>query len=103
MTTEQAKLTREDFSSVWKDGGNVRWGLRLDLVNHLKQQRDIPTWARLKKEMLDKIAGIIPKDRPVQVLEIGCGLGIDVLDLAVRIAEVNKHPGRFQIFCFLIS
>lgn len=90
-----ATVTREELSAVWKDGGNVKWGLKLDLVNHLKQQRENVEWVALKKKVLEQVLLQLPRDRPVNVLELGCGLGIDIMDLAKAISEVNKHPGRY--------
>jgi hypothetical protein len=43
------KLKKEDFSKVWKDGGDKNEsGLKLDLVEHLKRQRLSEEWVKSK-------------------------------------------------------
>ncbi len=89
---QQQRLDRADMSSVWKDGGNERFGMRLDLVQHLLQQRQEPQWVRCKQRSLEVLA-LDQSTSPVVVLELGCGLGMDVLDMAQQLSR-SKHGGK---------
>ena len=49
----ETKLTKEDFSKVWKDGGDTNEkGLKLDLVEHLKRQRLSGEWVKAKERLV---------------------------------------------------
>eukprot|EP01120_Amphizonella_sp_Union-15-10_P001606 TRINITY_DN11762_c0_g1_i1.p1 TRINITY_DN11762_c0_g1~~TRINITY_DN11762_c0_g1_i1.p1 ORF type:complete len:304 (+),score=42.22 TRINITY_DN11762_c0_g1_i1:58-969(+) len=93
MTETKKTVTKEDFSAVWKDGGNKLGGLNLDLVRHLKQQRERPSWISLKNKAISLLKLETYSDRPITVLDAGCGLGIDVVTVALKLGETNKHEG----------
>eukprot|EP01124_Arcella_intermedia_P013024 TRINITY_DN19429_c4_g1_i2.p1 TRINITY_DN19429_c4_g1~~TRINITY_DN19429_c4_g1_i2.p1 ORF type:complete len:177 (+),score=48.68 TRINITY_DN19429_c4_g1_i2:25-531(+) len=88
-------LSRDDFSSVWKDGGNVikETGLTLNLVEHLEKQRKIGSWV-LQKEKLLQLLNFGAYGHPVTALDIGSGLGVDVIAMAKELAQRNPHGGK---------
>jgi ubiquinone/menaquinone biosynthesis C-methylase UbiE len=81
-------MNRSDFSSVWKDGGNVdASGAKLDLVQHLKKQSEIKPFMAAKmasEEVIVKRADLARNVPGFKVLEIGVGLGDDLKSLAMR-------------------
>jgi len=87
---ETPKLTGAELSAVWKDKGNVRpSGLKLDLVEHLKGQRKIPEWVELKQKAIQLI-GIESRTTALTVLDVGCGIGLDLLEIAKELKKFNK-------------
>jgi ubiquinone/menaquinone biosynthesis C-methylase UbiE len=90
--TEKKRLTTEDFSNVWKDNNNtLASGLKLDLVQHLLQQRLSPEWVDAKQNViqimkLDQFDNL----QEIKILDIGCGLGIDLLLIAEEATRLNK-------------
>jgi len=86
------KLERSEFSSVWKDGGNIKFGMKLDLVKHLLQQREDPQWTSCKQRMLS-VLDLSNATGPLVILDVGCGLGIDALAMAEQLGR-SSHGGR---------
>ena len=89
---ENKRLTREDFSNVWKDNNNkLESGIELDLVQHLSRQRLLPEWVEAKKNVIEimKLDQFDDKQN-IEILDIGCGLGIDLLLVAEEANRLNK-------------
>jgi len=91
--TEKKRLTREDFSCVWKDDNNkLESGLTLDLVQHLSRQRLLPEWVDAKKNVIQIMKlDQFDNSQEIQILDIGCGLGIDLLLVAEEATRLNKR------------
>ncbi|CAF1126349.1 unnamed protein product [Rotaria sordida] len=90
--TEKKRLANEDFSNVWKDNKNILTsGLKLDLVEHLLQQRLSKDWVDAKERVI-KIMKLDQFDnsQEIKILDIGCGLGIDLM----LVAEEANHLGK---------
>ncbi|CAF3927412.1 unnamed protein product [Rotaria sordida] len=90
--TEKKHLANEDFSNVWKDNKNILTsGLKLDLVEHLLQQRLSKDWVDAKERVI-KIMKLDQFDnsQEIKILDIGCGLGIDLM----LVAEEANHLGK---------
>jgi len=90
--TEKKGLATEDFSSVWKDNNNtLASGLKLDLVQHLLQQRLSQEWVNAKQRVIE----IMKLDQfdnlqAIKILDIGCGLGIDLMLVAEEATRLGK-------------
>jgi ubiquinone/menaquinone biosynthesis C-methylase UbiE len=91
--TEKKRLTREDFSCVWKDDNNkLESGIQLDLVEHLSRQRLSSEWIDAKKNVIQIMKlDQFDNSQEIQILDIGCGLGIDLLLVAEEASRLNKH------------
>jgi ubiquinone/menaquinone biosynthesis C-methylase UbiE len=91
--TEKKRLTHEDFSCVWKDDNNkLESGLTLDLVQHLSRQRLLPEWVDAKKNVIQIMKlDQFDNSQEIQILDIGCGLGIDLLLVAEEATRLNKR------------
>jgi len=90
--TEKKNLTSADFSNVWKDNNNtLESGLKLDLVQHLLQQRLSQEWVEAKQNVI-QIMKLDQYDNSeeIKILDIGCGLGIDLLLVAEEATRLNK-------------
>jgi ubiquinone/menaquinone biosynthesis C-methylase UbiE len=90
--TEKKKLTTEDFSNVWKDNNNtLASGLKLDLIQHLLQQRLSEEWVDAKQRVI-KIMKLdqFDKSKEIKILDIGCGLGIDLMLVAEEATRLDK-------------
>ncbi|CAF2375409.1 unnamed protein product [Rotaria sp. Silwood2] len=90
--TEQKRLAKEDFSSVWKDNKNtLASGLKLDLVEHLSRQRLSQDWVDAKERVV-KIMKLDQFDnsQEIKILDIGCGLGIDLMLVAEEAGRLGK-------------
>lgn len=91
--TEKKRLNKEDFSNVWKDNNNtLSSGIKLDLVQHLSRQRLSPEWVEAKKNVI-RIMQLDQFDdsQEIHILDIGCGLGIDLLLVAEEAIRLNKR------------
>jgi demethylmenaquinone methyltransferase/2-methoxy-6-polyprenyl-1,4-benzoquinol methylase len=86
------KLDRAEMSSVWKDGGNERFGLKLDLVRHLLQQREEPQWMRCKKQLIDTLS-LEKSTESLVIVDVGCGLGLDSIEMAKELAR-SPYGGK---------
>lgn len=90
--TEKKRLNTEDFSQVWKDNNNILpSGLKLDLVEHLLRQRLSQEWIDAKQCVIK----IMKLDQfndleEIKILDIGCGLGIDLMLVAEQVSTLNK-------------
>lgn len=78
-------------SDVWKDGHNVQDGVKLDLVQHLKNANARPEAVKMKNRALS-ISSVLKSLDNIQILDIGCGIGSDVVRMA-RIIQDNNHSG----------
>ncbi|CAF0988038.1 unnamed protein product [Rotaria sordida] len=90
--TEKKRLANEDFSNVWKDNKNILTsGLKLDLVEHLLQQRLSKDWVDAKERVI-KIMKLDQFDnsQEIKILDIGCGLGIDLMLVAEEANRLGK-------------
>ncbi|CAF1001625.1 unnamed protein product [Rotaria sordida] len=90
--TEKKHLANEDFSNVWKDNKNIlASGLKLDLVEHLLQQRLSKDWVDAKERVI-KIMKLDQFDnsQEIKILDIGCGLGIDLMLVAEEANRLGK-------------
>jgi ubiquinone/menaquinone biosynthesis C-methylase UbiE len=90
--TEKKRLTTEDFSNVWKDNNNtLASGLKLDLVQHLLNQRLSQEWIDAKKNVIQIMKlDQFDNSQEIRILDIGCGLGIDLLLVAEEATRLNK-------------
>lgn len=90
--TEKTRLTTADFSNVWKDNNNtLESGLKLDLVQHLLKQRLSSEWVEAKKNVIQIInLDQFDNSQEIKILDIGCGLGIDLLLVAEEANHLNK-------------
>lgn len=90
--TENKRLTKEEFSDVWKDNKNtLPSGLKLDLVQHLLQQRRSKDWVRAKEQVIEVMNLSQYHDgQEVKILDIGCGLGIDLMFIAEEATRLKK-------------
>lgn len=89
---ENKRLTTADFSNVWKDNQNtLESGLKLDLVQHLLRQRLSEEWVEAKQKVI-QIMKLEQFDnlQEIKILDIGCGLGIDLLLVAEEANRLNK-------------
>ncbi|CAF1333232.1 unnamed protein product [Adineta steineri] len=76
--TENKRLAAEDLSNVWKDKNDkLTSGLKLDLVQHLLQQRQSQEWVDAKQRVI-KIMKLDQFDnsQEIKILDIGCGIDI---------------------------
>ncbi|CAF1541579.1 unnamed protein product [Adineta steineri] len=90
--TENKRLAAEDLSNVWKDNNNkLTSGLKLDLVQHLLQQRQSQEWVDAKQRVI-KIMKLDQFDnsREIKILDIGCGLGIDLMLVGEEATRLGK-------------
>ena len=71
-----------DFSKVWKNGGNVIGGKELDLVAHLERHRKMQVWNDAKDRLVEMLVGLVEEEEDIEILDVGCGLGIDLLLMA---------------------
>jgi ubiquinone/menaquinone biosynthesis C-methylase UbiE len=90
--TEAKRLNTEDFSAVWKDNNNtLPSGLKLDLVQHLLQQRLSQEWVDAKQNVIQIMKlDQFDNSQEIKILDIGCGLGIDILLVAEEANRLNK-------------
>ncbi|CAF1541024.1 unnamed protein product [Adineta steineri] len=90
--TENKRLAAEDLSNVWKDNNNkLTSGLKLDLVQHLLQQRQSQEWVDAKQRVI-KIMKLDQFDnsQEIKILDIGCGLGIDLMLVGEEATRLGK-------------
>lgn len=90
---EKTKLTTADFSNVWKDNQNtLPSGLKLDFVEHLQRQRLSPEWVQAKENLV-QIMNLEQFDpnKQIEILDIGCGLGIDLFLVADEAIRLNRQ------------
>jgi ubiquinone/menaquinone biosynthesis C-methylase UbiE len=89
---EGKRLTTEDFSNVWKDNCNTTdSGLKLDLVEHLQRQRLSQEWLNAKQRVVSTMKlEQFDDSQETKILDIGCGLGIDVLLVAEEASRLGK-------------
>jgi ubiquinone/menaquinone biosynthesis C-methylase UbiE len=90
--TEKKSLTTEDFSNVWKDNNNIlESGLKIDLVQHLLRQRLSQEWVDAKQNVIQIMKlNQFNNSEEIKILDIGCGLGIDLLLVAEEATRLNK-------------
>jgi 2-polyprenyl-3-methyl-5-hydroxy-6-metoxy-1,4-benzoquinol methylase len=89
---EKKRLDTDDFSNVWKDNNNtLASGLKLDLVQHLLNQRLSQEWVDAKQRVI-KILKLDQFDdlQEIKILDIGCGLGIDLMLVAEEATRLGK-------------
>lgn len=93
MSEKASRLTKEEFSNVWKDNNNsLPSGLKLDLVEHLSRQRLSQEWVNSKKEVIEVMKlDQFDSAQEIHILDIGCGLGIDVMLVAEEAIRLNKR------------
>lgn len=90
---ENKRMTKEEFSHVWKDNANtLPSGLKLDLVQHLLQQRHSKDWVKAKERVIE-VMNLSRYDNgdEIKILDIGCGLGIDVMFIAEEATRLKKN------------
>jgi ubiquinone/menaquinone biosynthesis C-methylase UbiE len=90
--TEKKRLATEDFSSVWKDeNSTLPSGLKIDLVQHLARQRLSKAWVAAKENVM-KTMNLAQYDdaQEIKILDIGCGLAIDLLLMAEEATRLGK-------------
>ena len=91
--TEKKRLDIKDFINVWKDDNNILpSGLKLDLVQHLLQQRQSQEWVEAKKRVI-QIMNLSQFDssQEIKILDIGCGLGIDLMLVAEEATRLRRR------------
>ncbi|KAH3764101.1 hypothetical protein Pelo_4041 [Pelomyxa schiedti] len=98
MGDNRPVLTKEDFSSVWKEGGNVdkSTGAKLDLVQHLKNQLRLPMFAKAKEFVVTEALGLLGLAQAGSCCyaEIGCGIGNDLIAVARELQKLcSANPG----------
>ncbi|CAF4383422.1 unnamed protein product, partial [Adineta steineri] len=80
------------LSNVWKDNSNkLTSGLKLDLVQHLLQQRQSQEWVDAKQRVI-KIMKLdqFENSQEIKILDIGCGLGIDLMLVGEEATRLGK-------------
>lgn len=75
-------------SDVWKDGKNEKDGVKLDLVAHLKNANNRPEAIKMKHQALD-LFEFEKMDNPI-ILDVGCGIGCDIIRMAGMLEIANK-------------
>lgn len=90
--TENKRLATEDFSIVWKDNHNtLESGLKLDLVDHLLKQRLSKEWVDAKQRVIQIMKlDQFDNSQEIKILDIGCGLGIDLMLVAEEAMNLGK-------------
>ncbi|CAF0990559.1 unnamed protein product [Rotaria sordida] len=90
--TEQKRLTTEDFSNVWKDNKNtLASGLKVDFVEHLLKQRLSQEWIDAKQRVIQIMKfDQFDNSQEIKILDIGCGLGIDLMLVAEEAMRLDK-------------
>ncbi|CAF1358882.1 unnamed protein product [Rotaria sordida] len=90
--TEKRHLTTEDMSNVWKDNNNtLASGLKLDFVEHLLKQRLSQEWIDAKQRVIQIMKlDQFDNSQEIKILEIGCGLGIDLMLVAEEAIRLGK-------------
>ncbi|CAF2150928.1 unnamed protein product [Rotaria magnacalcarata] len=89
---EKTRLTTEEFLSLWNDDNNtLAPGIKIDVVECLVQQRSseylIDAKERAMKVMkLDQFED----SQQVKILDLGCGLGIDLILVAEEAVRLGK-------------
>jgi ubiquinone/menaquinone biosynthesis C-methylase UbiE len=86
------RLTSEDFSNFYKDENNtLPSGLKPDLVQHLLQQRLSKDWLDVKQRVINVLDFERFDDaNEIKILDIGCGLGIDLWMMADEAMRLGK-------------
>ena len=90
---EKKRVATEDFSNVWKDeNSTLPSGLKIDLVQHLARQRLSKSWVAAKENVI-KTMNLAQYDdsHEIKILDIGCGLGIDLLLMAEEATRLGKR------------
>jgi ubiquinone/menaquinone biosynthesis C-methylase UbiE len=89
---EKKSLTTEDFSNVWKDNNNtLSSGLKLDLVEHLLRHRLSEDWVAAKQRVINIMKlDQFDKNQEIKILDIGCGLGIDLMLVAEEATRLDR-------------
>ena len=89
---EKKRLTTEDFSTVWKDNNNtLSSGLKLDLVEHLLRHRLSEDWVAAKQRVINIMKlDRFDKNQVIKILDIGCGLGVDLMLVAEEAIRLDK-------------
>ncbi|CAF1458581.1 unnamed protein product [Rotaria sordida] len=90
--TEKRHLTAEDLSNVWKDNNNTcASGLKLDFVEHLLKQHLSQEWIDAKQRVIQIMKlDQFDNSQEIKILEIGCGLGIDLMLVAEEAIRLGK-------------
>ncbi|CAF1326192.1 unnamed protein product [Rotaria sordida] len=90
--TEKRHLTTEDMSNVWKDNNNtLASGLKLDFVEHLLKQCLSQEWIDAKQRVIQIMKlDQFDNSQEIKILEIGCGLGIDLMLVAEEAIRLGK-------------
>jgi ubiquinone/menaquinone biosynthesis C-methylase UbiE len=87
-------MKKEDFSKVWKDGENTDGsGSKLDLKLHLLRQRTMPQWVQAKEQANERICSALSEKPDFVYLDIGCGLGLDLIEIAKKMKGKGKLIG----------
>lgn len=86
------RLTNEDLSDVWKDNKNtLSSGLKLDLVEHLSRQRLSKDLGDAKRRVIEIMKlDQFDDSQEIKILDIGCGLGIDLMLVAEEATRLGK-------------
>ena len=65
--------------------------MKLDLVQHLLQQRRSKDWIKAKERVIEVMdLARYKDDEEIRILDIGCGLGIDLMFIADEATRRNK-------------
>ncbi|CAF3923675.1 unnamed protein product [Rotaria sp. Silwood1] len=91
--TEKKRLATEDFSNVWKDNNDtLASGLKLDFVEHLLKQRLSQEWIDAKQRVIQIMKlDQFDNSQEIKILDIGCGLGIDLMLVAEEAIRLGKR------------
>jgi len=81
-------MSAKSVSDVWKDGQNVQDGVRLDLVAHLKNANQRPEAVKMKNRAVE-LCKLETTEHPT-ILDIGCGIGSDLLRMIDTLKTLNK-------------